>query len=287
MCTGYIDADNGRRLDAAYFSLYLQAQHNLNLHVVDHARMKRVLFEVEDRAGGIEYHVRDELLTAHAMRLVVISAGAFCSPATLVRSPRGNASVLSAEEGGNVRCVGSGARGPVAARWQRTVGGIVLFHWGNHSPESLTHVSCGSGLDSGIKLRPTAQASEQLGANLSSAGTGPSLARTINGLGCSVHGYLSDATSPTHSVFGMSYVTMYPISTEHVHVRPADAFASLEISTGLFDSPDLMIDRQRREVGAVAMDMPEIQNFAADDEAIDAFRRKDGILDCPLPPPTV
>ncbi|KAJ7236375.1 hypothetical protein C8J57DRAFT_1088244 [Mycena rebaudengoi] len=46
-------------------------------------------------------------------------------------------------------------------------GDTVRFQWCNQSPESLTHVSCGSDLDFGVKLRPTAQESEQLGAKFS------------------------------------------------------------------------------------------------------------------------
>jgi choline dehydrogenase-like flavoprotein len=49
--------------------------------------VKRVLFD-DKRAVGIEYQVggkESELLSASASRLVVISAGAFCSPAILQR----------------------------------------------------------------------------------------------------------------------------------------------------------------------------------------------------------
>ncbi|KAJ7465518.1 hypothetical protein FB451DRAFT_1179000 [Mycena latifolia] len=59
----------------------------------------RVLFNGENGAVGIEYHVGDALLTAYAARLVMISAGALCSPVILERSPRRKAGVFGAQGG--------------------------------------------------------------------------------------------------------------------------------------------------------------------------------------------
>ncbi|KAJ7658846.1 glucose-methanol-choline oxidoreductase [Mycena polygramma] len=80
----YIDAENGRRSDAAHLYLYPQAQ-NPNVRILDNARVNRILFNGDNRAVGIEYHTGDALLTACATRFVVISAGAVCSPAILER----------------------------------------------------------------------------------------------------------------------------------------------------------------------------------------------------------
>jgi hypothetical protein len=65
---------------------------------------------------------------------------------------------------------------------------------------------------------------------------------------------------------GVELIVLGDVS-KGVRVRPADAFAPLGISTFCLigassshtpSSPDLKIDRQYREVGPVAMDMPEI-----------------------------
>lgn len=50
--------------------------------------MNRVIFDTENRAVGIEYQRGGKgtaMLTAYASRLVVISAGTYCSPAILER----------------------------------------------------------------------------------------------------------------------------------------------------------------------------------------------------------
>ncbi|KDR75994.1 hypothetical protein GALMADRAFT_139756 [Galerina marginata CBS 339.88] len=96
----YIDGETGRRSDTAHHYIYNQAQ-NTNLTVLDRHRVVRVIFEGK-RAVGIEY-VSDLVgrnggitvpITARASRLVVVSAGAFGSPAILERSGIGAKSVL-------------------------------------------------------------------------------------------------------------------------------------------------------------------------------------------------
>ena len=116
--TRYIDIETGRRSDTAHHYIYNQDQ-NKNLKILVRHRVVRVIFEYVfvffgfknidifygrgTRAVGIEY-IDDtigrakgtiEALVARASRLVVLSAGAFGSPAILERSGVGSKDVLS------------------------------------------------------------------------------------------------------------------------------------------------------------------------------------------------
>ena len=117
--TRYIDIETGRRSDAAHHYIYNQ-DHNKNLKILVRHRVVRVIFEYVfvsslfvyfrdfncgrgTRAVGIEY-VDDtvakakgtsEPFVARASRLVVLSAGAFGSPAILERSGVGSKDVLT------------------------------------------------------------------------------------------------------------------------------------------------------------------------------------------------
>ncbi|KAG0694896.1 GMC oxidoreductase-domain-containing protein [Suillus ampliporus] len=96
----YIDGKTGRRSDAAHCYVYNQA-HNTNLQLWVGKRVKRVIFE-DKRAVGVEF-INDPVScpgadqsssTVRASKLVVVSAGAFGSPAILERSGIGAEAVL-------------------------------------------------------------------------------------------------------------------------------------------------------------------------------------------------
>ena len=119
--TRYIDIETGRRSDAAHHYIYNQDR-NKNLKILVRHLVVRVIFEYafiffdliiltyydfnhcsDTRAVGIEY-VDDtigkakgpsEPLVARASRLVVLSAGAFGSPAILERSGIGSNDLLT------------------------------------------------------------------------------------------------------------------------------------------------------------------------------------------------
>ncbi|KAI9462703.1 GMC oxidoreductase-domain-containing protein [Boletus coccyginus] len=96
----YVDPVTGKRADAASRYLYTHAG-NPNITIVVGKRVKRVIIE-NGRAVGIEYtsdvvscqEASDERVTVRATKLVVVSAGAFGSPAILERSGVGEPSVL-------------------------------------------------------------------------------------------------------------------------------------------------------------------------------------------------
>ncbi|KAF8182058.1 GMC oxidoreductase-domain-containing protein [Pholiota molesta] len=97
----FIDAKSGRRSDTAHYYVYNQTA-NTNFKVLAHQRVVRVLFECENRAVGVEYVSDDDrgqnamqvTKVAYASKLVVLSAGAFGSPAILERSGIGAAKIL-------------------------------------------------------------------------------------------------------------------------------------------------------------------------------------------------
>ncbi|KAG0702062.1 GMC oxidoreductase-domain-containing protein [Suillus ampliporus] len=96
----YIDETTGRRSDAASGYVYNQA-HNTNLQIWVGKRVTRVIF-ADKRAVGVEF-INDPISCpdadpspsiVKASKLVVISAGAFGSPAILERSGIGAKAVL-------------------------------------------------------------------------------------------------------------------------------------------------------------------------------------------------
>ncbi|KAH9481388.1 Alcohol oxidase 1 [Psilocybe cubensis] len=94
----YIDLKTGRRSDTAHHYIYNQ-EGNKNLAILDRHKVTRVVLE-DGRAVGVEYFneskgTESPLLIARASRLVVVSAGAFGSPAILERSGIGGEAVLN------------------------------------------------------------------------------------------------------------------------------------------------------------------------------------------------
>ncbi|KAG8213775.1 GMC oxidoreductase-domain-containing protein [Butyriboletus roseoflavus] len=97
----WIDGETGRRSDPAHFFVYNQ-EGNANLRVLSEKAVIRVLIE-DGRASGVEY-TNDLTLNpsadrtvhvAKATRFVVVSAGAFGSPAILERSGIGSSEILT------------------------------------------------------------------------------------------------------------------------------------------------------------------------------------------------
>ncbi|KAG2344724.1 alcohol oxidase-like protein [Suillus weaverae] len=96
----YIDGTTGRRSDAAHHYVYNQA-HNANLHIWVGKRVKRVIFQ-DNRAVGVEFtsdpvscpDAGQSSSIVRASKLVVVSAGAFGSPAILERSGIGAEAIL-------------------------------------------------------------------------------------------------------------------------------------------------------------------------------------------------
>ncbi|KIL67101.1 GMC oxidoreductase [Amanita muscaria Koide BX008] len=92
----YSDPATGKRSDTAHHYVYNQIDRNKNLVMMCGKKVVRILFE-GTRAVGVEYVEGQggQKEIAKASLLVVISAGAFGSPAILQRSGIGDAQLLS------------------------------------------------------------------------------------------------------------------------------------------------------------------------------------------------
>jgi alcohol oxidase len=96
----YIDGTTGKRSDAAHHYVYNQA-HNANLRMWVGKRVKRVIFQ-DKRAVGVEFtsdpvscpDADHSSSIVRASKFVVLSAGAFGSPAILERSGIGAEAIL-------------------------------------------------------------------------------------------------------------------------------------------------------------------------------------------------
>jgi alcohol oxidase len=96
----YIDGTTGKRSDAAHHYVYNQA-HNANLRMWVGKRVKRVIFQ-DKRAVGVEFtsdpvscpDADHSSSIVRASKFVVLSAGAFGSPAILERSGIGAKAIL-------------------------------------------------------------------------------------------------------------------------------------------------------------------------------------------------
>lgn len=187
-CDGYgrwakwIDKETGQRSDPARQYIYNQTG-NSNLEIMANARVVRVLFE-GDRASGVEYVADDANSSGtrqvvHASRLVVLSAGAFGTPAILERSGIGSARVLE-KVGVPVRVdlpgVGENYQDhhcmfiPYhAADDAETLDGLwrgepeETAHWQKIYDEEGKGLMAHNGVDAGIKLRPTPAERAQMG----------------------------------------------------------------------------------------------------------------------------
>ncbi|KAF7344285.1 Alcohol oxidase [Mycena venus] len=255
----YIDASTGRRSDAAHAYLYPHTEtHNPNFHVLDNTRVNRLLFEIDAenrrRAVGVEYQTggrNSPMQTARVSRLVVLSAGTFCSPAILERSGVGNKDVLEKHAIPLVcHLPGVGENyndhhavfAPYLVPHGTTLDGlgtegkdeVFEAQW---KSEGNGPLAANSGVDAGIKLRPNAQDLEQLTPLFSERwetffAHAPDKPIAFVG---PVAPYFGGYTETRNSIYSMLYFTTYPKSTGSVHITSADPFAPLEVDTALLD----------------------------------------------------
>ncbi|KAG1767730.1 GMC oxidoreductase-domain-containing protein [Suillus placidus] len=263
----YINGTTGRRSDAAHHYVYNQA-HNPNLHVWDGKHVKRIIFE-DKRAVGVEFtsdpvscsDADQSSSTARALKLVVVSGGAFGSPGILERSGIGAEAVLKRcgiEQLVNLPGVGENYQDHnlvfvpyLAAEEAVTMDALwrgesilqeSLAQW-NSSGKSLI---AQNGLDSKIKWRPD---DEELKAMdpvfqprwkeffqdrpdkavaifTAFAGYVPPLSRQLSGI-----------LAP-RSYISASYYTLYPLSVGSVHFNITEnGKEGMEFTTGFLDDP--------------------------------------------------
>ncbi|KAJ7156219.1 GMC oxidoreductase-domain-containing protein [Mycena filopes] len=252
----FIDAESGRRSDTVHHYVYNQEE-NPNLHVVDHARVNRVLVNAENRAVGIEYQrgKASDMVSVYASRLVIVSAGAYCSPAILQRSGIGakdilgklNIAVVSDLPGVGQNYKDHHLAGPIylARKGVLTLSDLGRDRDGVYEAQWLrdgTGLLATNGVEAGIKLRPNEKDLQELTPLFASRWESffvNAADKSTVFIGTFASNYLD-----MPEAYGIIYLSTYPIGTGHVHIKSADPFAPLELETGLLDhDEDLLVLR--------------------------------------------
>ncbi|KAJ7748686.1 GMC oxidoreductase-domain-containing protein [Mycena metata] len=253
----YIDAETGRRSDTAHHYVYNQA-HNQNLCILTNARVSRVIFDDEKRAVGIEYQTGGKssvMQTARASRLVVVSAGTYCSPAILERSGIGAKEIL--EKHGipvvsDLPGVGENYKDHRVAFpfYLGSENVVTLSGWTSEQDEDFQSqwlrggkgLIATNGVEAAIKLRPNEKDLEQLTSSFTSRWEtfyANAADKPITFI-CTLAGNPLDLPH----VYGVAYFTTYPMGTGYVHITSADPFSPLEIEIALLDhDEDLLVLR--------------------------------------------
>ncbi|KIJ67561.1 GMC oxidoreductase [Hydnomerulius pinastri MD-312] len=300
----YIHPKTGRRSDAACSYLYPHSE-NKNLQILAGKRVKRVIVE-NDRAVGIEYtddaiscpEGSTALTTVKASKIVVVSGGAFGSPAILERSGIGAPSIL--EKNGvkvvvDLPGVGenyqdhNGVFPPYYASDEtKTMDGLWsgnveeytegLKKWESTGKGQIAH----NGFDAMVKVRPSAEELASIGPKFQSRWETFFKNSTDKALAiiAPLAGFPGDhSIMPPRKFISMCYYTLYPESTGSVHIKSGDdANAAVDFDPGYLSNPaDLppltMLYKKGRELmrrmpcyrGEVAPGHPQ---FAADSPAL-------------------
>ncbi|KAG1761216.1 GMC oxidoreductase-domain-containing protein [Suillus occidentalis] len=259
----YINGTTGTRSDAAHHYVYNQA-HNPNLQIWAGKRVKRVIFE-DKRAVGVEFtndlvscpDADQSLSTARASKLVVISAGAFGSPAILERSGIGSEAVLKQcgiEQRVNLPGVGenyrdhNGAFVPYFAgdefvtmdRLWRGEESVVQEHlalWKSNKESLIAQ----NGNDAKIKWRPDEEELKAMGSTFESRWKEffqdrPEKAVAILTV---FAGYTSGrVVFPLATYVTAEIIALYPVSVGSVHIKLGEnGKEDVDFTTGYLDDP--------------------------------------------------
>ncbi|KAG2367142.1 GMC oxidoreductase-domain-containing protein [Suillus spraguei] len=259
----YISATTGRRSDVAHHYVYNQA-HNPNLQIWVGKLVKRVIFE-DKRAVGIEFTCDPVSCpdgdrspsVVRASKLVVVSAGAFGSPAILERSGIGAEGVLKrcgVEQLVNLPGVGENYRDHNACyapyfaadgtatldplwRGEETVVQESLAQWKSNGESFIAQ----NGFDAKIKWRPDEDELRAMGSAFQIPWKEffqdrPDKAVAIFAI---FVGYASLSSAfPIRNYLCAAYITLYPRSVGSVHIKLGeDGKESLDFTTGFLDDP--------------------------------------------------
>ncbi|KAG2757782.1 GMC oxidoreductase [Suillus brevipes Sb2] len=258
----YIGGTTGTRSDAAHHYVYNQA-HNPNLQIWAGKRVKRVIFE-DKRAVGVGFtndlvscpDADQSLSTVRASKLVVISAGAFGSPAILERSGIGAEAVLKQcgiEQHVNLPGVGenyrdhNGAFVPYFAgdefvtmdRLWRGEESVVQEHlalWKSNKESLIAQ----NGNDAKIKWRPDEEELKAMGSTFEPRWKEffqdrPEKAVAILTV---FAGYLGSSGLPPRNYVTAEIIALYPVSVGSVHIKLGEnGKEDVDFTTGYLDDP--------------------------------------------------
>ncbi|KAI0066446.1 alcohol oxidase-like protein [Artomyces pyxidatus] len=276
----WIDAEKGTRSDVPHHFLYPQ-ESNTNLTIVTGVHVRRVIFNADNQASGVEFVWNPQLLpdadrdvhTVMASRLVVISAGTFGSPGILERSGIGHSEVLKkvgVEMLVDLPGVGKGYQDHncVFAAYKTTEEAethdfVVQGDTSAFSLASEQWATTGKGLlahnavEFGAKLRPTDAELELLGPAFREywdsfyAGKldKPVIFVVLSSL------MMGDpSTFPPGKYFSMGGLNTHPLARGYVHVTEKDDVAApIDFSAGYLESmadvtPIIWIYKHTREI---------------------------------------
>jgi alcohol oxidase len=264
----YIDGTTGKRSDAAHCYIYNQAQ-NPNLQIWVGKHVTRVVFE-DKRAVGVEFTndpvscpgADQSLSIVKASKLVVVSAGAFGSPAILERSGIGAEAVLK-------RCgikplvslPGVGERYtdhnvvlvPYLAadeavtmdrlwRGEESATKDALAQWTSNGKSLIAS----NGVDAKIKWRPDGDELKAMGSAFQPRWNEffrdrPEKCVAILSL---IAGYIGPlvGTLPPRNYMMAAYFTLYPASAGSVHIKvDENGKEALDFTPGFLDDPSDII----------------------------------------------
>ncbi|RDX47581.1 alcohol oxidase-like protein [Lentinus brumalis] len=265
----WIDSKTGKRSDVAHH--YIYNKNFQNVQILSGYHVKRIIFK-NHRAVGVEYlpnkrfhpNAGSKVVVAHARRQVVLSAGAFGSPAILERSGIGAAAVL--KKVGVPQIVDLPGVGEnyqdhqvifapyVAAEETQTLDGIVTDNeaevkkWTEQWKADGTGLMANNGLDSGIKLRPFKKDLDIIGDDfrkrwLEYYAASPD--KAVMWLG-SVALYQGDRSKvPVDKAFSIGWFLYHPVVIGKLHITSGeDVDAALDFYTGfLDDSADMALHK--------------------------------------------
>jgi alcohol oxidase len=258
----YIDGTIGTRSDAAHHYVYNQA-HNSNLQIWVGKRVKRVIFE-DTRAVGVEF--TDDPMscpdadlsssTVRASKLVVVSAGAFGSPAILERSGIGAEAILKRcdiQQLVDLPGVGENYRDHNIVvvpyfvadevitmdrlwRGEENVLQEHLARWKSNKKSLIAQ----NGSDAKIKWRPDDEELKAMGSTFEPRWKEffqdrPEKAVAIFSV---FAGYLGPSSLPPRNYMTAEITTLYPVCVGSVHIKLGeDGKEDIDFTTGYLDDP--------------------------------------------------
>ncbi|KAL4261270.1 GMC oxidoreductase family protein [Pleurotus pulmonarius] len=256
----YIDAKSGRRSDAAHYFVYNQDGESSNLHVLANTAVHRVIIK-DHRAVGVEYADASEqgakVNSVYAKRLVVVSAGAFGSPAILQRSGIGARTLLKKldiNEQVDLPGVGENYQDhnlgfatyfvpdstPTLDIFSGNAGEDELKSYVDRWEEHGDGLLATNGLDGGIKLRPNEEDLKELG---------PNFTRVWNNyfkdapdkpvmLFVPFAAHYGPAPDPKGRYMSMLWYSEYPESIGRLHITSGDDWSQpLYFEPGFLNEP--------------------------------------------------
>ncbi|KAI0712761.1 alcohol oxidase-like protein [Cerioporus squamosus] len=253
----WIDSKTGKRSDVAHH--YIYNKNFQNVHILSGYHVKRVIFNGRRVPPNKRFHPNagSKVVVAHARRLVVLSAGAFGSPAILERSGIGSAAVL--KKVGVPQIVDLPGVGEnyqdhqvifapyVAAEGTQTLDGIVTDNeaevkkWTEQWKANGTGLMANNGIDSGIKLRPFKKDLDVIGDDFRKRWLeyyAPAPDKAVIWLG-SVALYQGDRSKvPVDKAFSIGWFLYHPVVIGKLHITSGeDVDAPLDFYTGYLDDP--------------------------------------------------